>query len=297
MLTTRPHQIWPLSYLSDRSNGHGNRCFVFLDPFNVGTDGGQLLLDFFVAPIDVIDPIDFGGAASDQAGEYEGGAGSQVAGHYAGPLEFLDALDDGGGPFLTDSGAHAVEFADMEEAIGEDALGDDADAVSQAEQSHELGLEVGGEAGVWLGRHFHGIQAARAVNEDGAVLALDANADFIETIGDGNEVIQITVFELEFSIGDGSGEDECAAFDAVRYNAVLGADEFIDAFYADFGGAVAFDVRAHLNEQLGAVGNFGLARSADEDGFALRERCGTHYINGSKDGWSLSATKIHSAAF
>ena len=118
------------------------------------------MFDFFVTAIDVIDAIDPGGAARDQAGQHQGRRCAKVAGHHAGTLEFLHALDDGGRAFLADAGTHAIQFTDVEEPVGEDAFGDDAHAIGEAEQCHELGLKIGGESGVGLRGEFHRIQAA-----------------------------------------------------------------------------------------------------------------------------------------
>ena len=58
-----------------------------------------------------------------------------------------------------------------------------------------------------------------------------------------------------------AGDDEGAGLDAVGNDAVLRAVQFADALDADGGSARAFDLRAHLVEQVGQVGDFGLARA------------------------------------
>src|SRR5947209_16563183 len=88
---------------------------LLLDALDVRADGGELLFDLFVPAIDVVDAVDAGGAAGDHAGQDQGGRGAEVAGHDACALHLLDALDDGGGAFLSDAGAHSVEFTDVEE--------------------------------------------------------------------------------------------------------------------------------------------------------------------------------------
>ncbi len=84
------------------------------------------------------------------SGEDECGGGAEVGGHDGCADEFLLALDDDGVAFFMEAGAEAGEFGDVEEAVGEDFFGDDAVAVGDGEEGHELGLQVGGETGVGL---------------------------------------------------------------------------------------------------------------------------------------------------
>ena len=58
----------------------------------------------------------------------------------------------------------------------------------------------------------------------------------------------------------------------------------LDALHADGGGARAFDLRAHLVEQVGEVGNFGLAGAVLHDGFALGQGRGHEQVFGAGDG-------------
>ena len=69
----------------------------------------------------------------------------------------------------------------MQEAIGEDPLGDHADPVGQAEQAI-AGPEIGREAGERLVGHLDGLSRRDAGNKDRAVLPLDLHADFLEPI-------------------------------------------------------------------------------------------------------------------
>ena len=46
-------------------------------------------------------------------------------------------------------------------AVGEDAFGDGRDAVGEAEHRHQLGLQIGREAGVGLGDHLDGLEPLR----------------------------------------------------------------------------------------------------------------------------------------
>src|SRR5439155_15713680 len=99
------------------------------DALDIRADGAQLLLDLLVAAIDVIDAVDARGAARDQASEHHRGAGAKIACHHRCAVKFFHALNDCGGSLFADSPAHAIQFADVQEAVGEDALGDHANSI------------------------------------------------------------------------------------------------------------------------------------------------------------------------
>ena len=65
---------------------------------------------------------------------------------------------------------------------------------------------------------------------------------------------------------------------------MLGAVQPVDALHADGGGARAFDVGAHLGEQVGQVDDFGFARAVLHDGFAFGQHGGHQQVFGSGNG-------------
>ena len=58
----------------------------------------------------------------------------------------------------------------------------------------------------------------------------------------------------------------------------------LDALDADGGGAGAFDLRAHLDQQVGEIDHFGFAGGVAQHGFALGEDGGHHEVFGAGDG-------------
>ena len=90
--------------------------------------------------------------------------------------------------------------------------------------------------------------------------------------------------DVEVAAGDGSGDEEGAGLDAVGVDAVARAVEFGDALDADGGGAGAFDLCAHGDEEGGEVGDLGLAGAVLEDGFAFGEGGGHEEVFGAGDG-------------
>ena len=98
------------------------------------------------------------------------------------------------------------------------------------------------------------------------------------------EVRGIASGNVEIAAGHRAGDDERAGFDAVGNDAVPRAFQFADAFHADGGGARAFDLRAHLVEQVGEVGDFGLAGAVLQNGLAFGESRGHQQVFGAGDG-------------
>ena len=243
----------------------------------------------------MVHAVEPGRAAGDEAGEHEGGRGAEVGAHHAGALEFLDALDDGGRALLADAGAHAVELADVQEAVGEDPLGDHAHPVADRQQRHELRLDVGGEAGERLGRHLDGVNPPVRADEDRAVLALDLHAHLFEAVDDRDQVVEVAVLQFQFAVGDGGGDHERAALDAVGDDPVLGRRQPVDALDPDLRRAVTLDLGAHLVQKVCAVRHFRLARGADQHGLALRERGGRHDVDRAQHGRALRAAEVHAA--
>ena len=94
----------------------------------------------------------------------------------------------------------------------------------------------------------------------------------------------VAAVDVEVAAGDGAGDEEGAGLDAVGVDAVARAVEFGDALDLDGGGAGAFDLRAHGDEQRGEVGDFGLARAVLEDGFAVGQGGGHQEVFGAGDG-------------
>ena len=90
--------------------------------------------------------------------------------------------------------------------------------------------------------------------------------------------------DVEIASGHGAGDDERAGFDAVGNDAVLRAFQLGYAFHADGGRACAFDLRSHLVQQVGEVGDFGLAGAVLQDGFAFGEGRGHEQVFGAGDG-------------
>ncbi len=113
----------------------------------------------------------------------------------------------------------------MHEAVFEDVFGDDRGAFGLRHEGHVLGLHVGGEAGVFLGGHVDGVEAAAGVNADVVLADLELDAALFKLCDDGAEVRGVAAVDVEVAAGDGAGDEEGAGLNAVRIDAVLGAVE------------------------------------------------------------------------
>jgi len=76
------------------------------------------------------------------------------------------------------------------------------------------------------------------------------------------------------------GAQKGAGFDAVGHHVVRAAAQRLDAADADAARAVAFDLRAHGDQHLGQVGDFGLLRGVFEHRLALGQRRGHEQVLG-----------------
>src|SRR4051812_395822 len=104
------------------------------------------------------------------------------------------------------------------------------------------------------------------------------------------------MLEFELAVGDRSGDHERAALDAIGNDSVFAPDEIVNAFDANLRRAVAFDLRAHLDQQFSTVEHFRLTGGADENGFAFSERRGAHDVDRTENRRALSAAEVHLAA-
>ena len=105
------------------------------------------------------------------------------------------------------------------------------------------------------------------------------------------------MFEFQFAVGDGGGDHEGAALDAIGNDAMLAADQLVNAFNANLRRAMAGDLRPHFIEEIGTVHHFRFAGRADENGLSLGQRGGAHDVDGAEDRRALRPAEIHTAAF
>ena len=112
------------------------------DDLDVGAHAGQLAHQILIAPLDVVDPVHLSDALGGQAGDDHGRARTQVTGVDRRAGEAGNPLDDGHLAVYLDVSAHAAELIHIAVAAVPHALGEDAGAGGQAEDSGDLGAEM-----------------------------------------------------------------------------------------------------------------------------------------------------------
>ncbi len=128
------------------------------------------------------------------------------------------------------------------------------------------------------------LELAFAADADGVLADVAADAALFELREQRAEMRGVAAVDVEIAAGDGAGDEEGSGLDAVGIDAVARAVELVHALHGDGGGACAFNLRAHGDEQGGEVGDFGLAGAVFEDGLAFGEDGGHQQVFGAGDG-------------
>ncbi len=244
----------------------------------------------------MIDAVDLGHAFGSEAGDDERGGSAKVAGHDRRAAQGFAALDDGARAFDGNVGAEPREFADVHETGFEDAFGDDADAGRDGHERHHLGLGIGRITGIGQGGDVDGFQTAVATNFERTVVAFDFDAALDEFVDDGVKMIDARAFDGDFAVGGSGGDGEGGGFDAVGNDFVFRTVQFFDAGDGQRRAADAVDFRAHGDEEIGEVSDFGFARGAFDDGDAFGEGSSHEDVGGAENGRAAAAAHENGVA-
>ena len=160
----------------------------------------------------------------------------------------------------------------MHEAVLKNLLADHAGAVGNRHQRHDLGLQIGGKAGIGRGGdvlgawphsvHVH-LHAARRGRDLGTTLGQDG-------IQGGNGVGKRT-HQLHLAAGDRDGNGIGAGLDAVGHHAMRRAVQARDALHRDLAAAQAPYLGPHGDQAVAQVDDLRLARGIDDAGGAFGE--------------------------
>ena len=173
----------------------------------------------------------------------------------------------------------------MHKAVFEDVFLHQADALGLRGQRHILRLHVGREAGILFGRNVDGAQRAIAAHAESVrAECFDARSGLFKLGDDRAEMPRIAIVHNQVAAGDSAGDKERAGLDAVGIDAMPRAMQAGDALHAHGGCARAFNLRAHGYQQLGQVGDFGLARAILHHGFAVGKHGGHQQVFGAGHG-------------
>ena len=238
----------------------------------------QFFFDILVAAVDVIHAVDDRLAFRHQRRQHQRSRSPQIGSQHRRRAQWRWAAHHRAPSFDLDVRAHAHHFQRVHEPVLENVFRDDRRALGLGGQRHVLRLHVGGEAGILFGhnvRGFDGIVAHHA-HRIGGVPRLDS--DFGQLFEQRAEMRGIAARDVQVSAGHGSRNDERGGFDAVRNDSVFRAVQLADALHPNGRSARAFDLRSHLVEQVGEVGDFGLAGAILHHGFALGQGGGHEQV-------------------
>ena len=90
--------------------------------------------------------------------------------------------------------------------------------------------------------------------------------------------------QRDVTAGGGDRAQKGAGLDAVGHHLVRGAVQALDALDANAARAMALDARAHADQQLGQVGDFGFLGGVFQHRLAFGQRSGHEEVLGSGDG-------------
>jgi len=92
---------------------------LFPDLANPRAQALQFFHHVLIAPLEMINSGNLGGAAGGQTGDHQGGRSPQIGGHDRCAAQFIatNSTHHGTGPFDGDIGPHALKFRHMHESV------------------------------------------------------------------------------------------------------------------------------------------------------------------------------------
>ena len=173
---------------------------------NVGSDASELGNDVLIAAFNVADIVDLGSAPGAESCDYHCNTCAEVTSGDLGAGELGNAFDNGGLALHVDVGAHAAKLVHVAEAVFVDLVGEEAGALCETETACDLGLHVGGVAGVGESGNVGGAEAlfGGTGNADIFVAFGNFNADLGKLRGYAFKVLGNYVVDNNISAGGGN---------------------------------------------------------------------------------------------
>ena len=209
--------------------------------------------------------------------------GPDVGHLQVGPPEPAGTVDCLGSPVQAlDPGAHLHQLGHVLEAVLEDVLGDDAQALRLRHQRHVLRLEVGRKTRVNPGRQVDRPQrrAARPADADLELADVDLDSSLLELDHWDVQVSRRAALEDDLAPGRRHRDGVRAGFQVVRADAVLAPVKSLHPLHHDLVGTGPCDLRAEAVEKEGEVLDVRLAGGVQDLGPAFREDGGHHQVLG-----------------
>ena len=217
---------------------------------------------------------DFRFAFSDEACQDESRAGAQVRRVDRRPFELRHAFYDSTASFNADLRPHALKFVDVHEAVFKDRLRNDARALANRRQGHELSLHIGREAGIGQGLDVGRTHGQMPDDPNAVDILDDLGPYFLQFRHDGLQMLRQSVFYEHVAAGHGRADHKGARFNSVGNNRMRRASQLLDAFDADDIRAGTADIGTHAVQIGRQVNDFRLFCRVFQDGLSFGQRSG-----------------------
>ena len=220
------------SYIPDRwrsSSSSSAGWFPFWLASDARAEQCQLGIEPFVTPVEMIGAAHDGLAAGSQTRQDQRGTGAQVGGchHRAGQRAY--ALDAGLHGVPLDASAQPVQLGHVSEAFGKDVVAQRARSLGDRGQSHELRLQVGGNARIGSRRELERSRPARSAGLDDVARRADNDSGRVQHFERGLHVCRVDATDGRRSASNRRGNQQRAGFDPVGNDAIRSAVQPIDA--------------------------------------------------------------------
>ena len=177
----------------------------------------------------------------------------------------------------------------MHETVFKNRFSHRAGPLRNSIERHELGLHVSGETGVFGGAKRLSLHTAPRLNADKTLARRDGGARLAQLVDHCIQVVGAAMSEHDVAAGGCNSAQKGAGFNPVCDHLMRAAVQTFDALNADAARAVAFDVRAHLDEHFGQVANLRFLRCVFKNGFAFGQCCRHHQVFSARHGHHVGA--------
>ena len=205
----------------------------------------------------------------------------------------VDTLDDGNPAFHRNIRAHPAQLVYILKPVLPNPFGNQTGALSQAEQSDNLGLHIGGEAGMGTGLDIGLLQGTYVPHPHGVVKFNHLCPNLLELGGDAFQMLGDDVFHQHVSLGSHSRHHIGPGLNLVGNDGVFRPKQVV--YPPDFNhvGSRPHDVGAHGIEEVGQIHNVGFLSGVFNDGHAPGFHRRQHDVDG---GAHRHHVKVHPSA-
>ena len=171
----------------------------------------------------------------------------------------------------------------MHEAVFKNRLGNLSRAIRHAVKRHDLGLHIGGEAGVRLRADRHRLRAAVHRYMDPVRTRFNLSPRLADLVDHNRKRVRSDIGERHITLRRGRGRHEGTRLNAVGDHGVFRAVKRIAAVNHNGRRAVTLNLRAHRAQAVREIHHFRLTRGVFNHRAAFGEDCRHHDVFGSGD--------------